>query len=310
MLIDQLFVFDLGAVSTPLLDHKQKVNQALMELGATYCSPSGSGVEDQDPLKQFYVSTRLGSAIGQLMKCNSLHSMQSSIGTRASCRLCDPDGVSFVFYDIIDRIGELPTTSTPNGDKISGHAAIPIAPPKKSKREEVLAVAVVCVKDTKTDNNYWLMVKRPPEGLLAGQWEFPSVCLWDSSKMECKKDKGVKASSSKAREVKVPHIDAATRSTELDSYLHDIFQSAAKSTSKLVSCSAKRVQMQEPVVHIFSHVCHTMFVEKCQMTGSKIHDHDRWKTEDGREVGWFSEKDMDDYGITSGVRKVLAFAKA
>ena len=40
--------------------HAGEVNQALMELGATYCAPNGSGIDDRDPLKEFYRSTRIG----------------------------------------------------------------------------------------------------------------------------------------------------------------------------------------------------------------------------------------------------------
>ena len=33
-----------------------------MELGATYCAPAGSGVDDRDPLRDYYLSTQLGRA--------------------------------------------------------------------------------------------------------------------------------------------------------------------------------------------------------------------------------------------------------
>ena len=42
-----------------------QVNQALMELGATYCAPSGTGMEDGDPLRDYYWSTRLGREVAQ-----------------------------------------------------------------------------------------------------------------------------------------------------------------------------------------------------------------------------------------------------
>ena len=263
-----------------------------MELGATYCSPSGTGIEDGDPLKDFYVSTRLGRAIGA-SKCTSLASIHSK------CRLCDPDGVFSVFYDITDRIAESSNATnllTADLHAISGHAALPTPPPKKAKREEVIAVAVICIQDEITTHNRWLMVKRPPNGLLAGQWEFPSVCLWDSSK----ENKGKTAASSKA--IKVPHINAETRSAELDSYLHlnGILQHGFS--------SEERIQITDPIVHVFSHVCHTMYVEKCKVI-SRSHAQNRWKLQGGREAGWFNEEDMLSLGITSGVRKILALTQ-
>ena len=260
-----------------------------MELGATYCSPSGTGIEDGDPLKDFYVSTRLGRSIGA-SKCKSIASIHSK------CRLCDPDGVFSVFYDIADRIAESSNAtnlSTADLHAISGHAALPSPPPKKTKREEVIAVAVICIQDENTAHNRWLMVKRPPSGLLAGQWEFPSVCLWDSSN----EGKGKTAASSKA--IKVPQINAATRSAELDSYLH--------LNGILQYSSEERIQITDPIVHVFSHVCHTMYIEKCEVSSSgRCHAQNRWKLQDGREAGWFNEEDMLSLGITSGVRKILS----
>jgi A/G-specific adenine glycosylase len=252
------------------------------------------------------VSTRLGSAIEQSMKSNNCDSLPSAILRSRSgndtCRLCDPDGISSVFYDISDRIQELSksTTSIEKASATCGHASIPMAPPKKAKREEVLAVAVICLEQANSDN-CWLMVKRPAEGLLAGQWEFPSVCVWDSSKVESKKDKKAKT---KLSEVQVPHIDASVRYAELSSFLSSILQLGDES-SELIK---ERVQVMNPIVHVFSHVCHTMYVEKSKIQSNSVPEQKRWQTKDGRYVGWFTEKDMRDIGITSGVRKALALS--
>ena len=67
----------------------------------------------------------------------------------------------------------------------------------------------------------------------------------------------------------------------------------------------KRVQMKdEPIVHIFSHVSHTMWVEHGKHVDEEVHN-ERWKLND-REVGWLTESMMATVGITSGVRKVLS----
>ena len=271
-----------------------KVNQALMELGATYCSPSGSGIEVDDPLRQFYVSTRLGSAIGKSLKLKRNIASLTQRNGDDRCRLCDIDGVSSVFYDIADRINdssETPTSNASDLSAIAGHAALPMPPPKKAKREEVLAVAVICLEHASSEDKQWLMIRRPSEGLLACQWEFPSVCVWNSSQKE----------STSA--VQVPIIEAAVRSTELNSYLDDITQSTGSIGSK------QREQIEAPVSHVFSHVCHTMYVEKCTINGQNMKVQKRWKTKDGREVGWFNEQEMNDNGITSGVRKLLVLTE-
>jgi A/G-specific adenine glycosylase len=283
-----------------------------MELGATYCCPSGTGIEDGDPLKQFYISTQLGVAVGKSIKSgNFLSTQRDLVGTHKSeCKLCDPDGVSSVFFDISDRISDSSKQINLSAEIVSamsGHSAIPMPPPKKAKREEVIAVGVIRLEDTNSNNNSWLMVKRPPEGLLAGQWEFPSKCLWTSSD----KEKKAKSSSSKSADVQVPCIDASVRSAELDSYLYDILHapnSAAKTKKNAIL--TKRVQVNDPIVHVFSHVCHTMWVEHCRVNGNQINTEKRWKLRDGREAGWFTEDDMLSVGITSGVRKVLALTGA
>jgi A/G-specific adenine glycosylase len=161
-----------------------EVNQALMELGATYCSPAGSGVEVGDPLREFYVSTRLGVAIGRSMldggrMANLIanESLSGDDGGRRRCRLCDPSGISTAYYDIVDRILEANVgvdsrkVAKPrkNAQAIAGHSSLPIPPPKKSRREEVIAVAVISLRISDNDR-CWLMMKRPPEGLLAGKW--------------------------------------------------------------------------------------------------------------------------------------------
>jgi A/G-specific adenine glycosylase len=218
--------------------------------------------------------------------------------------LCDPDGIPSVFYDITDRITGS-TKSTTSVEKLaaaSGHASMPVAPPKKAKRQEVLAVAVICLEHANKTDNCWLMVKRPAEGLLAGQWEFPSVCVWDSSKVESKNDKKTKT---KPSEVEVPHIDASVRSAELSSFLSSILQSGDDS-SELIKM---RIQVADPIIHVFSHVCHTMFVEKSKVQTKSVPEQKRWQTKDGREIGWFTERDMKDNGITSGVWKALALSE-
>ena len=319
-----------------------EINQALMELGATYCSPAGSGIDNNDPLKEFYFSTKLGVAIGQAAH-NSSSSLRgrierliqnnamSSVKNGGQCRLCEAGGVSTAYYNIMDRITtDLSTDSKTNPDTIyatAGHASLPIPPPKKSKREEVIAVAVISSQMSNKEK-CWLMVKRPKEGLvsrelsllflvhlgvhklhsslplqLAGQWEFPSVCVWNSAEQQ-KKDKGKKKAGSKPAVVEVPMLDPAVRSDALDSFLTDIFQANDDMPSGL----SKRTQLKEdPIVHIFSHVCHTMWIEHGEVeTDEELSK--RWKL-NGQEIGWMTESMMASVGITSGVRKVLAATK-
>jgi A/G-specific adenine glycosylase len=294
-----------------------EVNQALMELGATYCCPGGSGVDEGDPLRDYYISCQLGVAIGQARDDTSSTDrcrIESLIAnkpmalpnTGKQCRLCDPNGIGNAYFDVLDRIGtdivagSIVEYKRRNIYAIAGHASLPIPPPKKSKREEVIAVAVVSIRLSSNNDRCWLMVKRPPVGLLSGQWEFPAVCVWNSAEQEkTKKPKngGV---------VEVPLIDPDVRSSALDAFLNEIFQSDEHKS--LVNDLRKRKQMKDaPVVHVFSHVCHTMWVEHVDLGAFKKGSLTvkRWEA-NGRGIGWLSEGDMESVGITSGVRKVLA----
>eukprot|EP00986_Skeletonema_menzelii_P011439 scaffold5882_cov152-Skeletonema_menzelii.AAC.4 len=288
-----------------------EVNQALMELGATYCSPAGSGIDTNDPLVDFYASTKLGRAIGYVTMCDEGATKDriedlvakcafSTDKNKSRCRLCELNGASNAFYSISDRItADLSTSPSARLETVSaiaGHACLPIPPPKKAKREEVLAVAVISSRVADDDRPRWLMVKRPSEGLLAGQWEFPNVEVWNSAKAD---DKKVKTEKSKT--IEVPLIDPLLRSKALTSFIGDILdESIAKQ---------KRKQIKDaPITHIFSHVCHTMWLEYNHLD-EDIAVSRRWKLEDGREAGWMSEDDMKDVGITSGVHKILAKVK-
>eukprot|EP00588_Corethron_pennatum_P026502 CAMPEP_0194334474 /NCGR_PEP_ID=MMETSP0171-20130528/66224_1 /TAXON_ID=218684 /ORGANISM="Corethron pennatum, Strain L29A3" /LENGTH=504 /DNA_ID=CAMNT_0039097135 /DNA_START=217 /DNA_END=1728 /DNA_ORIENTATION=+ len=165
------------------------VNQALMELGATYCAPSGSGVDENDPLIRFYRSTRIGKDIASMLYQNGgknrqliLKSLVDDV-SKHKCTLCDPHGLVSVVYRIDEEI-EKSKVSKPLTESdhqvamIAGHAAFPIPPPKKAKKEEVLAVAAIRGKFKADNTERWLMIQRPSTGLLAKQWEFPSTCVW------------------------------------------------------------------------------------------------------------------------------------
>ena len=291
-----------------------EVNQALMELGATYCSPAGSGIDPNDPLVEFYASTRLGRAIGHVTnsaKGATRDHIEDLVAkgafntdkNKSRCRLCELNGASNAFYSISDRISADLSTS-PNVrletvSAIAGHACLPIPPPKKAKREEVLAVAVISSRVVDDDRRRWLMVKRPSKGLLAGQWEFPNVEVWNSAKADGKKDTKDKANSKSA--IEVPIIDPSKRSKALNSFISDILDESI--------AMQKRKQIKDaPITHIFSHVCHTMWIEYNHFDDD-IASNKRWKLENGREAGWMSEDDMKDVGITSGVHKILAKVK-
>lgn len=302
--------------------HAGEVNQALMELGATYCAPTGTGVDVRDPLREFYASTRIGRAVRA-----SSSSVEEFVPNATACRgqmnrcaLCEDGGISSVVYAIGDALA---TSANADADADAaaraGHAALPTAPPKKAKREEVLAVAALCRRVQMRDSEMaWLMVKRPKDGLLAGQWEFPAVCVWNSAddRKNGGNSKGGKGKNGKKAVPKkggkganggdVPAVSKKIRREALDSFLGEIAPSSNTDDCDLVS--DRNGLGDSPLEHVFSHVRHTMWVEHGELANFSDHAA-QLVTADKREARWMTEGDMKSVGITSGVRKVLHAVK-
>ena len=340
-----------------------EVNQALMELGATYCSPSGSGMDDMDPLKDFYTSTKISQSIAKIMNNNVEEMMDMIEETKKwrekkeeeghRCELCDPNGIQIVLEQITNELkdgdGDFDDNGNGNGkgnDRYQigsiGHNAIPIAPPKKSKREEVLIVAALCDVGEKEDGNEnrWLMMQRPSKGLLAKQWEFPSICAWssqdnndDETKKKKMKRRDIKSSND---EVNVPYIQVGKRNAILTDFLEKVLFSPSsymysnvkdnvkdddddeieyKAILQSLSSLPRKDIGNDPLEHVFSHVRHTMWVQYNSFCYPS-HLPSSWKisvSSNGKKeeqmVRWMTEKDMKNVGITSGVKKILSAAK-
>ncbi len=296
--------------------HAGEVNQALMELGATYCSPSGTGIDERDPLKDFYMSPQIGAAFVEEQR-RLVHAgfdtfptdeyVGEAFASRKEgciCKVCDGKGV----YTVLD---ELTTAAESLNDdanacaKHIGHSVFPTDPPKKAKREEVLSVAALSYLSSDDSVERWLLVRRPSGGLLSGQWEFPSVCVWTSESETSKSGKKRKNAA-----VPVPMIDSDERVQALNDLLKQYTPaSSEESQDWLVVCPRMQVG-KKPIEHIFSHIRHTMWVEHGD--GSRYADSSypsEWISEKGKELRWMSESDMKDVGITAGVKKILKAVK-
>mmetsp|Transcript_28570 Transcript_28570/g.42249 ORF Transcript_28570/g.42249 Transcript_28570/m.42249 type:complete len:743 (+) Transcript_28570:131-2359(+) len=301
-----------------------EINQALMEIGATYCAPSGSGVDERDPLQAFYRSTQIGREIQCLLhnqnKALTLEEMLKDTPPSAlgRCKLCHENGVGPVFYQIQNEIIAIDnnTNDVAMAAAMIAHAAFPTTPPKKQKREEVLAIAALSLKTRNSINKSkedekWLMIKRPKEGLLANQFEFPSICIWVGGGPKKNKKENI---------VEVPNISPAKRKSALDTLLNDIMPGSDGADNGAMQGLIKKCHRKNitngsklPMEHIFSHVRHTMWIEHgecnatdflmtCDMPLS-------WTTKDGREVRWMSEADMKSVGVTSAIKKILVNVK-
>lgn len=287
--------------------HTGEVNQALMELGATYCAPSGTGIEEEDPLRDYYRSTKLGAAYytytQQQPKPKNLQSMIQKAKTNSStdCALCQTNSIAMVLEQLEEAIQGNDSEKDPYQEaRSSGHSVFPMAPPKQTKREEVLAVAVLSSADD--EGTYWLLVKRPKKGLLAGQWEFPSACVWSSE--DTKGGKKRKSPSVKPGAIQVPTVAATVRQKAVSSLLDDILSQDEILRGQVTHKTLKK--LKGPLEHIFSHVRHTYAIEYgSTSTDTNSGQELTWTSATGREVRWMRQSDMKQAGVTSGVLKIL-----
>lgn len=284
-----------------------EVNQALMELGATYCAPASSGTDDRDPLKPFYMSTKLAREYARIRRGDpELHArlqQAASCEKKKGCKVCDEEGIQTVLENLSGGLDQLDPTEILDPAAIAkcGHAVFPMPPPKQAKREEILAVLALKLTqyDSASDSeDRWLLVKRPNTGLLAGQWEFPSVCVWTSA------DKAQRGKPRKDMSAQVPLIDASERSEALSVFLEKLTSNWGEVNEH------QRQQLDSPVEHIFSHVRHTMWIEVASIQPDRTEKFQlEWKSPCGREVRWLSESDMKSVGVTSGVKRIIATVK-
>ena len=274
------------------------LNQALMEIGATYCSAAASGIDQDDPLKEFYFSTRLGKAFATATPKNNQLSLAVEQWDNKESNDCCPVCASGGMEDALTLLNELLLSEQatknplPPNDfaRTCGHKVFPLPPPKSNPRKEVLAVAALsCMKD---GEKAWLLVRRPNKGLLAGQFEFPAAMVW-SSEDDAPSDKK-KRKKSRATDT-IPDIPLRKRKKALD----DLLLTLSGDSSDLGSC--KRRVLQDSLTHIFSHVRHIMWVESHHfaldipsLIGSS-----------SREARWMTEEEMSQVGVTAGVKRIL-----
>jgi A/G-specific adenine glycosylase len=293
-----------------------QVNQALMELGATYCAPSGTGIEDGDPLIDYYWSTRLGREVAQAGTAAGTTTLdrlqtcaQDAASAEENCPVCAVNGVVDALELLSNAVAEgfeaMPGESIDIAASKCGHAVFPLAPPKMAKREEVLAVAVMSYEVATTGTEKaWLLVRRPKNGLLAGQWEFPSACVWTSDTDKKNSEKGKRKDMSK----EVPAISISTRRKALNSLLKEVTSDADGDLLHDLSACKRSNTGDESLEHIFSHVRHTMWIEHASISVQDMGETE-WVDGKDREVRWMFESDMQKVGVTSGVKKVLKAVK-
>eukprot|EP01034_Spumella_vulgaris_P022471 gene22471-28599_t len=195
--------------------------------------------------------------------------------------------------------------------------------PKKRAREVAVSVCVFGTQSTSPDGQdgetKYLFNRRPDSGLLANQWEFPSVVLPEEEEEEEEPE-----NSGDAEETDSPAAAPSSESlwSPFPSYLRDSLgirlvsreaDSAPVDFSKqsdermvMFECeaasSSSPPRVFEPIVHVFSHQRHTMHISVRHIgfvdTRSDV-------AFIGPVVRWMTAAEIVAEGITTGCKKVL-----
>eukprot|EP00936_MAST-01D_sp_MAST-1D-sp1_P002063 g2063.t1 len=203
-------------------------------------------------------------------------------------------------------------------------AMFPRSTKRKPPREQVVALCVVrqVAGAGEPDTERFLVVRRPPEGLLAGQWEFPSVMLIDG--LDDKRDSGGKfceLGGSGEGKVKVKaeaggggrlHLPSkGQRSAAINAHAAQHFNIDLCAATEMAG--ARRMYLGE-LHHEFSHRRHHMLVEQLSLEASPSLDMvasqvgraavDSAATAP-REMKWATRAELHSVGLTAGMVKVL-----
>lgn len=153
-------------------------NQGLMELGATVCTPRNPKC-NACPLSSVCTAYSNEQAIIKRKQNIELKSNTNNDKDREEMEL---------------EIGDIESLLT-----TQAVVSYPRKVPKKKPRQVVLSVAVL--ETIIGEEKKFLFVKRPNQGLLANQWEFPSIIVWEEENVKAfNKNKKGKSNNGKILE--------------------------------------------------------------------------------------------------------------
>lgn len=229
-------------------------NQGLMELGATICKPTNPNCSIC-PLQNICKAKQ----VSEILTKTDLPEIKD-----------------------IEDIESWPSTVS----------YFPLKKEKKKPREITLNVCVIRRKYVDNNGNdvvyRYLFVKRPEKGLLANQWEFPSIQTQSTS---------IDNSSSSWSKYFIE-----SKNILLIGLDHMLPESSLNYNEILHSQT--RYQLSEPIIHIFSHERHTMhiLIEEVELVSLPDSDPQRNSNID---ICWKSAKEIIETGITTGCKKIL-----
>ncbi|GAA5924029.1 hypothetical protein JCM3775_005577 [Rhodotorula graminis] len=220
-------------------------NQALMELGATVCTPKAPKC-DECPLSDECLAYAEARYVAHQPKTSSSSSPAPAPDIEDLCDLCAP----------------LPYESTAEA-RAHGVEVFPMAKEKVKKRDEDSVVCVVewvaSEGDKGDEERKVLLVKRPEKGLLAGLNEFPAIDLAPDSPLPSPKARTKLLNSLLATLLDLP---PSTLSPSTDS---------PPSSPSTTSTSTPRILSRTalpPVTQIYSHLVRTHHAERLVLCSS------------------------------------------
>ena len=288
-------------------------NQALMELGATVCTPK---------------SPTCGSCpVRDLCLARQLVEVATAGAGSGAGQGQEEDG---------ELSGGLPVAVTYFPRKVA----------KKRPKEVLLSVGVLRARPTsqaqEQGQERFLFVRRPPGGLLENQWEFPTVVLWQEGPAKAKgKAKAKAKAKGKDKQKNQEEEEDEEDDEEGEGEREDEQGSQADTSAPALwgpfpqllreharvawvgeagaeeeegedsvfrvrtlasSSAAPTTTLPEPIVHLFSHQRHSMHVHITDVSLEVLNVDEAGHLD---RVRWMSALEIRAAGITTGCKKVL-----
>eukprot|EP00943_MAST-04B_sp_MAST-4B-sp1_P003599 g3599.t1 len=269
-------------------------NQSLMELGATVCTPTNPQC-NSCPVSNYC------SAYKEKLSYDKYKRGDESGRSSSLVIDCTEDEVELKCARIRCK-----TVS----------AKYPMKKKKTPPKEQTWCVYIYRY------NGKYLLIKRPSTGLLANQWEFPSIKYIASNNDKLLLNKG--DDKSEKHQHTLPPYNV--RQKMFDNYLKTQLSVDIENTNIFDSNVVVSRRDLGHKVHIFSHLKHNMYIEEIHIksnpnTNYDIHGSDNDKMvhvtqlKNGQEYCWVTLNDMkvqnNDNGtipLTTGMRKVIALS--
>jgi A/G-specific adenine glycosylase len=303
-------------------EHPGDFNQALMELGATVCKPTSPSCTTC-PLRGECAALALTQLASQI-DANDQHSIAKKGGLQLFVKTSTTHEIADI--EVAPVLYPFDTTQLPRDV-----TEFPRKVAKKKAKELVFSVCVMRTKlmlhessdeSTNTGNVgefKYLFVRRPGTGLLANQWEFPSIEM-----VSCEVDPEQPEDATEAP-CTAPILSEAQLWFPFPAYFHSQLQLAydgnqaqgpqeeklvkpegATTAATLLETASRRDF--DPIVHIFSHQRHTMHItlkdivvlKSCAGAVTPV-------LTSGGPVSykWMTAAEIVSEGITTGCKKVL-----